>query len=140
MMLYIIEQQHGHELAALVADSMIHPNIRNGGEPQRMNLQARIGVNHPGLLECIELMEANIEQPLSTIELAELIHISKRQLERLFRRYLRTTPARYYLTLRLEVERRAQHRRLLHVQDRVLEREAHVRRVEDRLAVHGHLE
>jgi len=106
MMLYVIEQQHGHELAASVADSMIHPHIRRAGEPQRMDIQARTGVTHPDLLECIELIEANIEQPLTPAELAELVGISKRQLERLFRRYLNTTPARYYLTLRLETARR----------------------------------
>jgi len=105
MMLYVIEQHHGHELAASVADSMIHPHIRYAGEPQRMNIQARTGVTHPGLLECIELMEANIEQPLTPGELAALVGVSKRQLERLFRRYLNTTPARYYLSLRLETAR-----------------------------------
>ena len=106
MMLYLIEQHHGHELAASVADSMIHPNIRSQEEPQRMDLQARIGISHPVLLECIELMEANVEQPLTPNELADLIKVSKRQLERLFRRYLNTTPARYYLTIRLETARR----------------------------------
>ncbi len=105
MMLYIIEQHHGHELASSVADSMIHPHRRAKGEPQRMGLEARIGISHPALLECIELMESNIEQPLTPNELADLIGFSKRQLERLFRRYLNTTPARYYLDLRLEVAR-----------------------------------
>ncbi len=106
MMLYVIEQHHGHELAASVADSMIHPHIRNAGEPQRMDIKSRTGVTHPDLIECIELIEANIEQPLTPAELADLVGISKRQLERLFRRYLNTTPARYYLTLRLETARR----------------------------------
>lgn len=106
MMLYIIEQHHGHELAASVADTMIHPDIRHAGEPQRMNIQARTGVSHPVLLECIALIEANIEQPLAPNELAHLVGVSKRQLERLFRRYLNTTPARYYLTMRLEAARK----------------------------------
>jgi transcriptional regulator GlxA family with amidase domain len=105
MMLYVIEQHHGHELAASVADVMIHPHMRHHNEPQRMDVQSRTGVTHPALLECIELMEANIEQPLSPNELARLIGVSKRQLERLFRRYLSTTPARYYLTLRLDAAR-----------------------------------
>ena len=105
MMLYLIELQHGHELAASVADVMIHPHIRVSGEPQRMNIQERLGVHHPALVECIELMESNIEQPLSPNELADLVGISKHQLERLFRRYLNVTPARYYLTLRLEAAR-----------------------------------
>ena len=102
MMLYLIEETHGHELAASVADSMIHPYIRSPGEPQRMDLQARIGVNHPTLLECIELMEANVEEPLTPNELADLTLVSKRQVERLFQRYLNITPGRYYLGLRLE--------------------------------------
>ena len=106
MMLYMIEQHQGHELAASVADSMIHPNVRHVGDPQRMGVQARTGVTHPDLIECIELIEANIEQPLTPAELSDLVGISKRQLERLFRRYLNTTPARYYLVLRLESARR----------------------------------
>ena len=50
-------------------------------------------------------MESNVEQPLSPQELANFCGVSKRQLERLFRRYLNTTPARYYLTIRLEAAR-----------------------------------
>lgn len=103
MMLYLIEQEHGHELAARVAESMIHPHIRTPDEPQRMSLHARIGIDHPALLECIELMEANIEEPLGPDDLAALIKVSKRQLERLFQRYLNNTPCRYYLGLRLDV-------------------------------------
>ncbi len=106
MMLYVIEQHHGHELAAGVSDRMIHPQIRHGWEPQRMDVRSRTGVTHPDLIECIELIEANIEQPLTPAELSGLIGISKRQLERLFRRHLHTTPARYYLALRLEAARR----------------------------------
>lgn len=106
MMLYLIEQHAGHEMAASVADQIIHPQRRAPSTPQRMDLKSRTGINHPGLLDCIELMENNIEQPLSPSELSELIGMSKRQLERLFRRYLNTTPARYYLTLRLHEAQR----------------------------------
>lgn len=102
MMLYLIEQIYEFELAASVADCMIHPHIRNSGEPQKMDLQYRTGINHPVVLECIQLIESNIEQPLTPDELANLFGISKRQLERLFLRYLKTSPARYYLTTRLE--------------------------------------
>ncbi len=106
MMLYFIEQQQGFELAASVSDVLIHPTIRHGDHPQRMSVEARTGVRHAGLLECIELMEANLEQPLTPGELAAMINVSKRQLERLFRRYLNTTPARYYLSLRLSEAKR----------------------------------
>ncbi|MBX2868871.1 MAG: GlxA family transcriptional regulator [Acidiferrobacterales bacterium] len=105
MMLFLLERMYDHELAASVADRMIHPHIRNSGEPQTMDLRSRTGVNHPVVLECIQLIEANIEQPLLPEEIAELIGISKRQLERLFLRYMKTSPARYYLTQRLEAAR-----------------------------------
>jgi len=106
MMLYFIEQQQGFELAASVSDVLIHPTIRHGDHPQRMSVEARTGVRHAGLLDCIELMEANLEQPLSPSELSGMIGVSKRQLERLFRRHLNTTPARYYLILRLNEAKR----------------------------------
>lgn len=102
LMLYLIEQQHGHELAASVAESMIHSHIRPSSQPQRMGVQARTGVSHPMLLEVIELMEANIEEPISPLELAMLANVSRRKLERLFQQYLQTTPSHYYMALRLE--------------------------------------
>ena len=51
-------------------------------------------------------MEANIEDPLTSDEIAGLVGVSRRQLERLFRKQLGHSPAHYYLELRLE---RAQH-------------------------------
>ncbi|MEM9604655.1 MAG: GlxA family transcriptional regulator [Pseudomonadota bacterium] len=101
MMLAFVQDQHGKELAADVSEMLIHSAIRLGREPQRMNLRLRTGVSHPALLESIELMEANVEQPLSATELSDAVGISRRQLERLFRRYMDTTPSRYYLNLRL---------------------------------------
>ena len=101
MMLYLIAAQHGHELAAAVADQFMHERIRDQHDHQRMALPARLGVRHPKLLGVIELMEANLEEPLSRADLARAAGLSTRQLERLFRKYLNRSPARYYLELRL---------------------------------------
>lgn len=49
----------------------------------------------------LELMQKNIEEPLSIPELASCTGISKRQLERRFGRFVGATPSRYYLELRL---------------------------------------
>jgi len=103
MMLTIIQNQHGHALAAQAAELFIHSGIRRADEPQRMGTTQRTGIFHPGLIDCVELMEANVEQPLSTQELAAMINISKRQLERLFRAHLQTTPTAYYQQIRLQV-------------------------------------
>jgi len=104
MMLAYVQDVHGNVLASEVSDVLIHNAIRLGREPQRMDLRMRTGVSHPALLESIELMEANVEQPLSATELSDAVGISRRQLERLFRRYMETTPSRHYLNLRLHRE------------------------------------
>jgi len=101
MMLNVISLQHGHELAAKVADQFMHERIRDRHDQQRMSLPARLGVRHPKLLSIIEIMEKNLEEPLARSDLAKLAGLSTRQLERLFRKYLSRSPARYYLELRL---------------------------------------
>ena len=52
------------------------------------------------------MMESNVEEPLDQEMLARFVGLSRRQLERLFRKHLGRTPAQYYLELRLE---RARH-------------------------------
>ena len=106
MMLTLIAEEQDRRLATAVSEQFLHDNIRQAGAPQRMSLRTRLGIAHPGLLDCIAIMEDNLEQPLLPNELAKRIGVSKRQLERLFRRYLETTPARYYMDLRLQHGRR----------------------------------
>lgn len=106
MMLHIIGADHDEALAKRVSELFIHSSIREANEPQRMDVQQRTGLYHQGLVDCVELMEANIEQPLTTQELSEMIGISKRQLERLFRSHLDTTPTSYYQQLRLRAAKR----------------------------------
>ena len=101
MMLYLISQIHGQTLAAQVSDQFIHDRIRDPSDRQRMELRSRLGVSHPKLLTVVGLMETNLEEPMSQTELARQAALSTRQLERLFRKYLSTTPTRYYLNLRL---------------------------------------
>jgi transcriptional regulator GlxA family with amidase domain len=101
MMLNLIGQQHGHELAAAVSEQFIHERIRDRHDHQRMALTARLGVRHPKLIQVIQQMEANLEEPLTRGDLAEAAGLSSRQMERLFAKYLKKSPARYYVELRL---------------------------------------
>lgn len=102
MMLHLIGRKHGAALATAVSEQCILERIRDEHDAQRMPLSARLRVNHPKLVAAIGLMEANLEAPLSQNELARRVGLSRRQLERLFRRYLRKAPARHYLELRLQ--------------------------------------
>jgi len=49
----------------------------------------------------VQLMETHIDDPLSATQLADSIDLSRRQMERLFKKYLAKSPAKYYLELRL---------------------------------------
>lgn len=106
LMLHRIALAHGDELATKVSEQCIVDRIRGPHDRQRMPLRVRLGVHHPKLIRAVEIMEANIEEPMSQEMLARCIGISRRQLERLFRRHLGRTPAQYYLETRLE---RARH-------------------------------
>lgn len=106
LMLRLISDAHGPNLAAEVSDQMVYTAPRSDAERQRLSTPARIGVRHPKLSRVISLMHENIEDPLSAAALAEAVDMSTRQLERLFRRYLDRSPKRYYLELRLEKARR----------------------------------
>ena len=102
MMLQIIADQHGYELALLVAEQYMHPHIRPPHQDQRMRLQSRLNINNPRLIKALDIMRQNLEAPLTCQELADASNMSARQMERLFKQYLYQSPGQYYLHLRLE--------------------------------------
>jgi len=105
LMLKIVADDHGEELASAVADTLIYSSIRTDQDTQRLSIPTRIGVRHPKLSRVIQIMETNIEEPISPATLAKDVGMSTRQLERLFRRYLSRSPKRYYMELRLQKAR-----------------------------------
>jgi transcriptional regulator GlxA family with amidase domain len=105
LMLQVIADQYGEELASSVADQQIYSSIRTDQDTQRLSIPTRIGVRHPKLSRVIQMMEQNIEEPISPSLLAKEVGMSTRQLERLFRRYLNRSPKRYYMELRLQKAR-----------------------------------
>ena len=105
LMLKLIADDHGEELASAVADILIYSSIRTDQDTQRLSIPTRIGVRHPKLSRVIQIMETSIEEPISPATLAKDVGMSTRQLERLFRRYLSRSPKRYYMELRLQKAR-----------------------------------
>ena len=105
LMLKLIANDHGEDLANAVADQQIYSSIRTTQDIQRLSVPTRLGVRHPKLSQVIQMMEANIEEPISPSILAKHVAMSTRQLERLFRRYLSRSPKRYYMELRLQKAR-----------------------------------
>nr|WP_297458965.1 GlxA family transcriptional regulator [uncultured Halomonas sp.] len=106
MMMTLIAQHHGQRLAERVSEYFVCERIRMGDEPQHVPLRSRLGHAPQSLIDAVTLMESNIEEPLTTHELSEHLGISRRQLERLFKKYLQAVPSRYYLDLRLQQARK----------------------------------
>lgn len=101
MMIHLIGLGSGsHRLAAAVSALLICEH-RGPDERQRVPLRSLLGPGSQKLLEAVTLMECNIEEPFSMRELATLLHISPRHLERLFNDHLHCTPTHHYLQIRL---------------------------------------
>jgi transcriptional regulator GlxA family with amidase domain len=82
---------------------------------RRIKPSRHLTVSAP-LKEVVRLMDANLEEPLELEQLAEYAGRSRRQIERLFKEQLGTTPQRYYLELRItEARRLLQHTELSQV-------------------------
>ncbi len=101
MQLHFINQYVGRELGVTIAEQFIYEHARKS-EHQKMDNVFRLGLHNTKLLTVLELMESNLEEPLEGETLANLIGISRRQLERLFRRHLQSSPSEYYMRLRLD--------------------------------------
>ena len=101
MMLEMIRRKHGEALAVAVSEQFIHDRIRARTSAQRMPLESRLGTGNGKVVKAVAMMEAALERPVATQALAARLGVTARQLERLFRGHLGTTPGHHYLGLRL---------------------------------------
>jgi transcriptional regulator GlxA family with amidase domain len=101
LMLNLIQLKLGPRISQLVSEQFIVDRVRSDTDRQYVPLRAQIGVSHRGLLRVAQIMEENVEKPLSLQQIAKATGLSRRQIERLFRRDLKCVPKRYYLEIRL---------------------------------------
>lgn len=101
MMLEIILEARGKPFVRGICDILTCDRINDAGEPAFLSDQADTQLPK-NLQDIIGLMENNMEEMLSAEEIASLVGITRRQIERQFQRYLGSTPTRYYLELRLK--------------------------------------
>jgi transcriptional regulator GlxA family with amidase domain len=102
MMLHLIADRHGRDLALSVANQFHHERIRGEEDDQRGGRLETLAHLPAKLRAAIEAMQRRIEDPMPLPEVARRVGLSSRQLERLFLRHVRTTPLRYYMQLRVE--------------------------------------
>ncbi len=105
MMLALIARQHGMSLSAAISENLVRERQGQTSSAAEKISTIKSG-QQPRLRDALDLMLANIEEPLGADELASLVGISRRQLERLFRKHLDTVPSRHYLQIRLEHARK----------------------------------
>lgn len=98
-------RRHGERLAQELAAQLGLAHVPTADERQSAPLGARLVAQQGGgsakLAEAVALMEANLAEPLPTEEIARLVGVSRRQLERLFKQHLDALPSRWYIALRL---------------------------------------
>jgi AraC family transcriptional regulator, glycine betaine-responsive activator len=101
LMLHLVESKLGAQVSQLISEQFIVDRVRSDRDRQYVPLRAQIGVSHESLIKVAQLMEENIEKPLSLDQIASATSLSRRQIERLFKRHLNCVPKRYYLQMRL---------------------------------------
>ncbi len=105
MMLMLIEQVKGKEIVRAIREIISCDKMAEGGKVEL--LQPADDPSLPEVLRnLLQLMSANIEEPLGLDELAAFAGVSRRHVERLFQNHLEATPSRYYLELRITHARR----------------------------------
>lgn len=101
LMINLIQQQHGRSIAQQVSEQFVLERVRDDHDSQYVPLRAQLGFTHRSLMKVAQLMEENIERPLALDAIARETGLSRRQIERLFKRYLNCVPKRYYMEIRL---------------------------------------
>lgn len=106
MMLKLIGDDFDENLVNSICEQALTDRVRKPHDRQRLPLRARLGVQNSKVLSIIEMMEGCLTEPLSLLDVAGNVGLSRRQIERLFRQEMGRSPARYYLEIRLD---RARH-------------------------------
>ncbi|MFA0812283.1 GlxA family transcriptional regulator [Microbulbifer epialgicus] len=99
--LEIIRQDHGNTIAASVAKELVVYLQRRGGQAQYSDLLQVQSSDSMRLNPLLEWLAEDYQKPITVTDMAERIAISERQLTRLFKRHLNSTPSHYLNQIRL---------------------------------------
>ncbi|MEM7320058.1 MAG: helix-turn-helix domain-containing protein, partial [Pseudomonadota bacterium] len=101
--LFLLRDICGEGTANAVARYLFHHNVRGPEISQNPARLEPFGRTTPGALRrAIDLMESNLEHPMSIPEICVALDMSQRQLSRLFATYVGKTPVLYYRDIRLD--------------------------------------
>ncbi len=106
LMHLLIAKEFGAKFARDVSDWFIHTDVRKPGEAQRSGLEERFGTQVRAILSSIELIENHIADPLTLEQIARLVGMSSRHLNRLFQREIGTSVMKFCRQARLDVAKK----------------------------------
>ncbi|WP_432449742.1 GlxA family transcriptional regulator [Aliiroseovarius marinus] len=98
----LIYDTHGPALAQAVLNMCLHTVQRSEEDRQQRSTSASIGVRNEKLVRIISYFEEHLEDAVNLDEITDELGVSRRQMERLFRSHLDTTPKKYLQDLRLQ--------------------------------------
>lgn len=98
----LIYDRHGPILAQAVLNMCLHSVQRSETDRQQVSTSALIGVRNEKLARIIGHFEDHLEDAVDLDEITDRLGVSRRQMERLFRRHLDTTPRKYLQNMRLQ--------------------------------------
>ncbi len=105
LMLFLISQKCGRQIAANVADQFLHARIREGEDLQVASVSWRYGTVDRRILHAVAMMEEHTEFPLKIDDIAKRCGCSRRQLERVFSEKLQKSPSSLYVEVRMKKAR-----------------------------------
>ncbi len=71
LMLNLIQLKHGPRISQLVSEQFVLERVRSDQDRQYVPLRAQVGASHRSMIKVAELMEENIEKPLSLDRIAD---------------------------------------------------------------------
>lgn len=102
MFLKLIGDDLGLDTASDVARQIMHHAVRPGSELLPIKDNPFRGMANATVRNSVRLMHDNMELPLRLADIAARVNVSQKQLERLFRTHLNTTPQLHYRGIRLD--------------------------------------
>lgn len=101
LMTYLLTEPPGSRQLANEVANLLIAERRSLTDTQTVSIIHQSGVTDTATIEALRLMEANIHEPLSILEVAEFAGVPMRSLQRRFKRQLGKTPEQVYLDIRL---------------------------------------
>lgn len=105
-MLALVRARQGKGAALNVASLYVYDEVHLPSDAQPLVSLGRSSRGDHRVAKVIRMMEDNLDSPLPICDIAARVGCSTRTLELLFRDLIETTPAAYYLSLRLQAARR----------------------------------